>query len=285
MGDGIEDQKPLNARPEPKDEAIKTNLKRGHGRSVNRPSSLNLLDISFNDQLRRSFIKRIAASESRSKNYERTAADTCLDDGPASFNDDGGIDASLAGQCLAPNVELSRRGALCLVLDFVSISMDDVEHITWLIIHHINDIIRWSHEMPIAEFINAVHGTSASSGIFIQAIDTNTNDLTSSSFVTRLLWSLEKVHYTQYGSLVVLLVEKLLSSPDLMTYRVLTRRVEDFACEAVKKLLNDTNKSLITTNEETINQLTPEDLDKIISMLDRDLYPRLTELLLELRNS
>lgn len=284
MGDGLDYQSMPKARSEPKEEVPKTNLKRGSGRSVNRPSSLNLLDISFNDQLRRSFIKRIAASESRFKNYERNTADTCLDDGPSFLGEDG-IDASLAGQCLAPSIELSRRGALCLVLDFVSISMDDVEHITWLIIHHINDIIRWSHETPIAEFISAVHGTSASSGIFIQAIDTNTHDLTSFSFVTRLLWSLEKVHYTQYGSLVVLLVEKLLSSPDLMTYRVLTRRVEDFACEAVKKLLNDTNKSLVTTNEETINQLTPEDLDRIISILDRDLYPKLTELLFELRNS
>jgi hypothetical protein len=285
MGDGIEDQRSQNTRAEQKDDNVKSNIKRSHGRSVNRPSSLNLLDISFKDQLRRSFIKRIAASESRPKNYERNpAGDTCLDDDPSSINEDG-IDPCPVGQCLAPNIELSRRGALCLVLDFVSISMDDVEHITWLIIHHINDIIRWSHEMPIAEFISAVHGTSASSGIFIQAIDTNTNDLTSLSFVTRLLWSLEKVHYTQYGSLVVLLVEKLLSSPDLMTYRVLTKKVEDFACEAVRKLLNDTNKNLITTNEETINQLTPEDLDKIISMLDRDLYPKLTELLFELRNS
>lgn len=283
-GDGLEDQKSApNAKSNAKDGAI---MKRGYSRrGVNRPSSLNLLDISLNDQLRRSFIKRIATSESRPKNYDRGTADTCLEDTPLPPVEDDPIDASLAGQCLAPNVELSRRGALCLVLDFVSISMDDVEHITWLIIHHINDIIRWSHEMPIAEFISAIHGTSASSGIFIQAIDTNTNDLTSFSFVTRLLWCLEKVHYTQYGSLVVLLVEKLLSSPDLMAYRVLTKRVEEFACDAVRKLLNDTNKCLITTSEETINQLSPEDLDKIISMLDRNLYPELTKLLLELRDS
>lgn len=249
------------------------------GRHVNRPSSLNLLDISFNDQLRRSFIKKIATSESRPKTFEKNDVDATVE---GSANDE---EFEKFGQCLSPNVELSRRGALCLVLDYVSISMNDVEHITWLIIHHINDIIRWSHEMPIAEFINAVHGNSASSGIFIQAIDTNVNDLTSFSFVTRLLWSLEKVHYTQYGSLVVLLVEKILSSREIMPYRALTKNVEKFACDAVRNLLNDTNKSLVTTNEEIINQLTSEDLDRIIGMLDSDLYHDLTQLLIELRNS
>lgn len=252
------------------------------GRHVNRPSSLNLLDISFNDQLRRSFIKKIANSESRPKTIDRSKADSAVE---GSDDDEGSEEFEKFGQCLSPNVELSRRGALCLVLDYVSISMNDVEHITWLIIHHINDIIRWSHEMPIAEFINAVHGNSASSGIFIQAIDTNVNDLTSFSFVHRLLWSLEKVHYTQYGSLVVLLVEKILSSKEIMPYRALTKNVEKSACDAVRNLLNDTNKSLVTTNEEIINQLTSEDLDRIIGMLDSDLYPDLTELLIKLRNS
>jgi len=249
---------------------------------INRPSSLNLSDIRFSDQLRRSFIKKIATTESRDKTLNRNIVETSDEDGHLLERE---VSIGNTEQCLSPNIELTRRGVLCLVLDYVSISMTDVEHITWLIIHHINDIIRWSHETPIADFINAVHGNSASSGIFIQAINTNFNNLTSISFVTRLLWTLEKVHYTQYGSLVVLLVEKLLSSKELMPYRLLTRKIEEFACETVQKLLNDTNKSLITTNDEVINQLTTDDLDRVMSMLDSDLYVNLTKLLSQLRQS
>lgn len=249
---------------------------------INRPSSLNLSDVSFSDQLRRSFIKRIAATETRDKALNRNIIETSDEDGHLLEQE---VSIGNTGQCLAPNIELARRGALCLVLDFVSISMNDVEHITWLIIHHINDIIRWSHEMPIAEFINAVHGNSASSGIFIQAINSNFNNFTSISFVSRLLWTLEQVHYTQYGSLVVLLVEKLLSSQQLMPYLSLTRKIEDFACEVVSRLLNESNKSLVSTNDEVVNQLTGDDLDKIIGILDADLHLKLTRVLVELRES
>lgn len=249
---------------------------------INRPSSLNLSDISFNDQLRRSFIKKIASSETREKAFNRNIIETNGEDGQLLERE---VTIGNTEQCLSPNIELTRRGALCAVLDFVTISMNDVEHITWLIIHHINDIIRWSHETPITEFINSVHGNSASSGIFIQAINSGFNDLTSISLVTRLLWTLEQVHYTQYGSLVVLLVEKLLSSKQLAPYRSLTKNIEEFACNTVKKLLNETNKSLVTTNDEVVNQLTAEDLDRIYALLDVDLYPNLSKLLLQLRES
>lgn len=256
-----------------------TRFKRPH---INRPSSLNLSDVSFSDQLRRSFIKRIAAAETRDKALNRNIIETSDEDGKLLERE---VNIGNIEQCLSPNIEITRRGALCLVLDFVTISMNDVEHITWLIIHHINDIIRWSHEMPITEFINAVHGNSASSGIFIQAINSGFNNLDSISFVTRLLWTLEQVHYTQYGSLVVLLVEKLLSSQELKPYRSLTKKIEEFACNTVQKLLNETNKNLVTTNDEVVNQLTADDLDRIYSMLDVKLYPKLSNLLVELRKS
>lgn len=267
---------------EKKEDDMKNKNKFRRSTHINRPSSLNLSDISFSDQLRRSFIKKIADAESRDKTFNRNIIETSDEDGQLMERE---VTIGNTEQCLAPNIELTRRGALCLVLDFVTISMNDVEHITWLIIHYINDIIRWSHEMPITEFINAVHGKSASSGIFIQAINSGCNNLTSISFVTRLLWSLKQVHYTQYGSLVVLLVEKLLSSHELLPYRSLTKNIEDFACVTVKKLLNETNKSLVTTNDEIFNQLAAEDLNRIYSMLDPDLYPNLTQLLLELRES
>lgn len=249
---------------------------------INRPSSLNLSDISFSDQLRRSFIKKIATVETQDKVLNRNIIATSDDKGQLSEQE---VNMGNTTQCLAPKIELARRGALCLVLDFFTISMNDVEHITWLIIHHINDIIRWSHETPIAEFINAIHGNSASSGIFIQAINSGTNDLSLASFVTKLLGTLERVHYTQYGSLVLFLVEKLLSSEQIASSSPLTDSIEKFACTTVQKLLDETNKSLITTNDEVVNQLTIEDMERIQSLLDADTHPKLARLLVDLRNT
>lgn len=249
---------------------------------INRPSSLNLSDISFSDQLRRSFIRKIATVETQDKALNRNIVASSDEKGELQEQE---VTLGNTSQCLSPVIELTRRGALCLVLDYFTISMNDVEHITWLIIHHINDIIRWSHETPIAEFINAVHGNSASSGIFIQAISSGVNDLSSKTFVTMLLGTLERVHYTQYGSLTLFLVEKLLSCKQLESYTSLMDSIEKFACLTVQKLLNETNKSYHTTNDEVVNQLTIEDLDRIQSLLDADTYPKLARFLVDLRRS
>lgn len=188
-------------------------------------------------------------------------------------------------QCLPLNLELTRRGVLCVLLDFLTLSMSDVEFVTWLTIHHINDIIRWAHEGPISEFISAVHRNSASSGIFIQAISISSANLDSIAYVTRLKCTLRKVHYTQYGSLIVLLVQKLLCSPQLMPLRSITKQIEEFACETVENLLVHKNKCLVTTNEDVLNQLGAEDLSRIYSMLDHELYPKISQMLLKLRES
>lgn len=248
---------------------------------INRPSSLNLSDLNFNHHLRRSFIRKIADKETKDKPLNRNIIDSNITNNGRSSE----LENSLGNteQCLSPNIELCRRGALCLVLDFVTISMNDVEHITWLIIHHINDIIRWSHEPPISEFITAVHSNTGSSGIFIQAIDCSFTNLNSIHLVRRLLWTLKDVHYTQYGSLLVLLLEKLLSSEEVQPYLSLTRDIEQFACSTIQRLLNETNRGLVTTSDEVINQLSVEDLDRMYSLLDHELYPELSKSLIELR--
>lgn len=256
-------------------------LKRQGAIRINRPSSLNLFDLNFNNQLRRSFIKRIADVESlRDKTFNRNIID--VRDNRDGHLVERKVNLDCVNQCLSPDIELNRRGALCLALDYVAISMNDVEHITWLIIHHISDIIRWSHEQPIAEFICAVHGNSASSGIFIQAVHFGFTDVACISMITRLFWTLSQVHYTQYGSLVMLLIEKFLTCDELLPYRAITTTAEDFACSTVKKLLNETNKNLVATKDELINQLTTDDLEHLLSLLNASMYPHLTTLLKQL---
>lgn len=258
---------------------VKDESKFRRSNHINRPASLNMSEINLENQLRRSFIKKIAEVETKDKPLNRNIVETSDDDGKLRELQ---VNLGNTEQCLSPNMELTRRGALCLVLDFVTITMNDVEHIVWLIIHQINDIIRWSNEPPISEYITAVHSNSASSGIFIQAINWSFTNLNSVSLVRKLKMTLHDVHYTQYGSLVSLLVEKLLSSKELQPYMSVTREIEEFACKTVENLLNQTNRSLMPTNEEVFNQLGAEDLTRIYSMLDHDLYPNLSRILIAL---
>lgn len=185
------------------------------------------------------------------------------------------------------NIELARRGCLCHISDYFtdsdSDSISDVKFIHKIISNHINDIIKWTHEMPLTEFITFIHRKPASSGIFIQAIRIEFNEFDSMASLTRMLWTLKEVHYSHYGTLLILLVDKFITSDLITPYYSFTKRLEEFACETIKKLLNGTNKSLVATNEEIINQLTTEDIDKIYKKLPRKEHERLSESLIELR--
>lgn len=57
-------------------------------------------------------------------------------------------------------------------------NLHDSEHLTWLIVNHVRDLINLSHEPPVQDFISAVHRNSAASGLFIQAIQSRCDNLT-----------------------------------------------------------------------------------------------------------
>ena len=60
-------------------------------------------------------------------------------------------------------------------------NLHDSEHLTWLIVNHIQDLISLSHEPPVQDFISAVHRNSAASGLFIQAIQSRCENLSTVS--------------------------------------------------------------------------------------------------------
>ena len=60
-------------------------------------------------------------------------------------------------------------------------NLHDSEHLTWLIVNHIQDLINLSHEPPVQDFISAVHRNSAASGLFIQAIQSRCENLSAVS--------------------------------------------------------------------------------------------------------
>uniref|UniRef100_A0A3B4FEU3 Huntingtin n=1 Tax=Pundamilia nyererei TaxID=303518 RepID=A0A3B4FEU3_9CICH len=83
------------------------------------------------------------------------------------------------------NREIVRRGAVILFCDYVCQNLHDSEHLTWLIVNHVRDLISLSHEPPVQDFISAVHRNSAASGLFIQAIQSRCDNLTTSQCCLR----------------------------------------------------------------------------------------------------
>uniref|UniRef100_A0A8D3BJV3 Huntingtin n=1 Tax=Scophthalmus maximus TaxID=52904 RepID=A0A8D3BJV3_SCOMX len=162
------------------------------------------------------------------------------------------------------NREIVRRGALILFCDYVCQNLHDSEHLTWLIVNHVRDLISLSHEPPVQDFISAVHRNSAASGLFIQAIQSRCDNLTTPTMLKKTLQCLEGIHLSQSGSLLMLYVDKLLSTP----FRVLARMVDTLACRRVEMLLAE-------TLQNSIAQLPVEELDRIQEYLQTSgLAPR-----------
>lgn len=150
------------------------------------------------------------------------------------------------------NREIVRRGALILFCDYVCQNLHDSEHLTWLIVNHVRDLIILSHEPPVQDFISAVHRNSAASGLFIQAIQSRCDNLATATMLKKTLQCLEGIHLSQSGSLLMLYVDKLLCTP----FRVLARMVDTLACRRVEMLLAE-------TLQNSIAQLPVEELDRI----------------------
>ncbi|XP_046900324.1 huntingtin isoform X3 [Hypomesus transpacificus] len=150
------------------------------------------------------------------------------------------------------NREIVRRGALILFCDYVCQNLHDSEHLTWLMVNHVRDLINLSHEPPVQDFISAVHRNSAASGLFIQAIQSRCDNLATPTMLRKTLQCLEGIHLSQSGSLLMLYVDKLLSTP----FRVLARMVDTLACRRVEMLLAE-------TLQNSVAQLPVEELDRL----------------------
>ncbi|XP_076831790.1 huntingtin isoform X3 [Brachyhypopomus gauderio] len=148
--------------------------------------------------------------------------------------------------------EIVRRGALIFFCDYVCQNLHDSEHLTWLTVNHVRDLINLSHEPPVQDFISAVHRNSAASGLFIQAIQSRCDNLSTPVMLKKTLQCLEGIHLSQSGALLMLYVDKLLNTP----FRVLARMVDTLACRRVEMLLAE-------TLQNSIAQLPVEELERI----------------------
>ncbi|XP_031196973.1 huntingtin isoform X2 [Mastomys coucha] len=162
--------------------------------------------------------------------------------------EDSGSAAQL-GMC---NREIVRRGALILFCDYVCQNLHDSEHLTWLIVNHIQDLISLSHEPPVQDFISAIHRNSAASGLFIQAIQSRCENLTTPTTLKKTLQCLEGIHLSQSGAVLTLYVDRLLGTP----FRALARMVDTLACRRVEMLLAaNLQSSMAQLPEEELNRI------------------------------
>nr|XP_022340193.1 huntingtin-like isoform X2 [Crassostrea virginica] len=176
------------------------------------------------------------------------------------------------------NQEILRRGGIILFCDFVCENMLDAEHMTWLVINHVTDLIQLSRESPVQDFISAIHRNSAASCLFIQAIHSRGQDVSKPSLIKKTMKCVEAIHLSQTGALLTLLIDKFLNTHHLSVARL----CDTIACHRVEMLLAD-------NFEDAKKQLPLVDLDKLLkfmethSLLKR--HARLVSLLQKLRGT
>ncbi|KAM4854776.1 huntingtin [Thomomys bottae] len=161
-------------------------------------------------------------------------------------------DSDSAAQLGTCNREIVRRGALILFCDYVCQNLHDSEHLTWLIVNHIQDLISLSHEPPVQDFISAIHRNSAASGLFIQAIQSRCENLSTPTALKKTLRCLEGIHLSQSGAVLTLCVDRLLGTP----FRALARTADTLACRRVEMLL-------AANLQSSMAQLPVEELNRI----------------------
>ncbi|XP_074597551.1 huntingtin isoform X2 [Brevipalpus obovatus] len=170
-------------------------------------------------------------------------------------------EVSSSNRQISLNVEMIRRAALILMCDFICENINDVEHLTWLVINNIHDIIQWSYELPIRDFIHSIHRNQASSGLFLQAVAARCNNFEKIAFLNRLLRCIELSHETQSGSLISLIINHVLLNPQTRPHISIRLRAEKIAINRIQSLLK------LESSEEALLQLSLEDSDKFLESL------------------
>eukprot|EP00058_Branchiostoma_floridae_P006836 XP_002592324.1 hypothetical protein BRAFLDRAFT_101261 [Branchiostoma floridae] len=139
-----------------------------------------------------------------------------------------------------------------LVLEKKCQNLSDVEHMTWVIINHVKDLIELAQEPPVQDFISAIHRNSAASGLFLQAIHSRCEKLSKPCIVKSMLGCLEGIHLTQSGTLLTLLIDKFLQTP----HHALARMCDSLACRRVEMILAQ-------PVEDSRTQFPVEDVEKL----------------------
>ncbi|XP_075211811.1 huntingtin isoform X2 [Lycorma delicatula] len=157
-------------------------------------------------------------------------------------------------QCL--HLEVVRRGATIFFCDYVTENISDSECLTWLMIGHIEELVRLSSEPPVQELLASVHRNPAASGLMVQAVSTRCSHITQVRFLCKLLACLETVHPRDSGAVLKLLAPDLIKHPHL----VISRRSMALASRRTEFLLT-------LDKFEVMQQISKDDLQKLLESL------------------
>ncbi|KAL4231691.1 hypothetical protein ACF0H5_009269 [Mactra antiquata] len=187
-------------------------------------------------------------------------------------------DSIISGTQESCNDEILRRGGLVLFCDYACENLNDSEHMTWVLINHVKDLIELSEEAPVQDFISAIHRNSAASSLFIQAIHARWEDVSKPSLVRKTLKCLDAIHFSQSGALLTLLIDKFLGTHHL----AVARSCDSIACRRVEMLLAE-------SPQMRAQQLPLDDLDKLLVFMHQNKlvskHTRLLSLLSKFRES
>ncbi|KAF6030712.1 hypothetical protein EB796_010963 [Bugula neritina] len=145
---------------------------------------------------------------------------------------------------------------LAMYCDYVVENMHDAQHLTWLTVNHVNDIIDQLHESPVSDFMSTVFGNSSASGLFISAIQSRYNMNSTPTKLYNVVSCLRNMHNEQSGAVTMLLIEKMMSS----SHSGISRLCDSVACRRLEVLLSE--------DEQTVHkQLMAEDVLKMMVTL------------------
>lgn len=164
------------------------------------------------------------------------------------------LQRTMKSNCI--NLEIVKLGGAILYCDYMCENISDAEQLTWLLVNHIEYVVRLSTEAPVSELISAVHRNPAASGLFIQAIGSRCQDINEPCFINKTLKCIENCHPTQSGALLLILIPHFLTCRQL----ALSRYASALASRATELLLT-------MTIEEVNQHLAKDDLVLVINNL------------------
>lgn len=134
-----------------------------------------------------------------------------------------------------------------------------MEQLLWFLSNYVTQIIDLSEEEPVFEFISSIHRNNSASGLFINSL--MKSDLNSSDpvFVLKILKTVENSHPNHIGSLLKLLLPKLLTSKELS----ISRSVANLASRKIELLLT---MSMNEVNEQIIKEDLLEIIKKMVAL-------------------
>ncbi|OTF77811.1 hypothetical protein BLA29_005597, partial [Euroglyphus maynei] len=186
------------------------------------------------------------------------------------------------------NRELLKRTSLILLCDYLSENLENVEFFSWFLINYLKDIIdNYCQEIPIKEFINAIHRKPISSGLLLQVISSkydelfvNPNDDNDGPLMAqKILYCIERLHNRRNISLIMFLFERYICNDNLSLYYKCCKYAESIIVKRLNQLYDYNNhnsrKSTTTATKQSPLLFSLDDFNNLLKIVKHTSYNKL----------